>query len=299
MANGTFRGVFSFNPTPTRNDGETIDEDRVAELADFQVDMGVHGIVVFGSTGANGSFTSEERLSAARATVKRVDGRIPVLCGVGSITTTETVNLAKAVAEAGVDGVLVVPITYWPLTDDELYEHYRRIAGAVDIPVVLYNNPGTTGVDIEPELVARLAEIDNIRYIKESSSDLTRITSIRRLTNDTVTVFSGWESLTLQSFLCGAEGWFAGMTNIAPRQCVELFDLAVERQEVAKARALFDRILPLCEFMCAKSHVRVAHAALPLLGIPVGPPRRPLRELGAADKAELERLMRQCGLLDG
>ncbi|MEE8188474.1 MAG: dihydrodipicolinate synthase family protein [Kiloniellales bacterium] len=299
MTNRKFRGVFAFNATPTTDDGEKIDEDRLRQLADYQIERGVHGMVMFGSTGANGSFTSAERLSAAKAAVKHVDGRVPVLCGVGSMTTVETMTLAKAVEDAGVDGVLVVPITYWPLTDDEVYEHYERVAGAVKIPLVLYNNPGTTGVDIKPPLVARLAEIDNIRYIKESSSDLTRITAIRRLTNDTMTVFSGWESLTLQSLLSGAEGWFSGMTNLCPRESVQLFDLAVEKKDPAGARELFDRLFPLCEFMCAKSHVRVAHAALPILGIPVGPPRRPLRELGLADKAELERLMRKCGVLNG
>ncbi len=299
MVNNKFRGVFAFNASPTKNDGELIDEDRLEELAEFQVNQGVHGIVVFGSTGANGSFTSEERLSAAKAAVKQVNGRLPVLCGIGSITTAETVGLAKAVEDAGVDGVLVVPITYWPLTDDELYEHYERVAAAVEIPIFLYNNPGTTGVDIKPPLVARLAEIDNIRYIKESSSDLTRITEIRRLTNDTMTVFSGWESLTLESFMAGAEGWFAGLTNIAPRESVQLFELAVEKKDIAGAQELFDRIYPLCAFMCAKSHVRVAHAALSLLGMPVGPPRRPIRELGAADTVTLERLMRECGLLEG
>ncbi len=299
MATKKFRGVFAFNATPMKNDGDDIDEARLLELAEYQIDHGVHGIVVFGSTGANGSFTSEERLSTAKAVVRHVDGRVPVLCGVGSITTAETVSLAKAVADAGVDGVLVVPITYWPLTDDEVYEHYEQVAGAVEIPVCLYNNPWTTGVDMKPPLVARLAEIGNIRYIKESTSDLTRITAIRQLTNDEMTVFCGWESLTLQSLMAGAEGWFSGMTNVCPRECVELFDLAVEKKDVVGARELFDRIFPLFDFMCAKSHVRVAHAALPLLGIPAGPPRRPLRELGAADKIELERLMRACGVLDG
>ncbi len=299
MIGKRFRGVFAFNATPTTDDGARIDEDRLRELADYQIDHGVHGIVVFGSTGANGSFTSEERLSVAKAAVGHVDGRVPVLCGVGSMTTAETVGLAKAVEDAGADGVLVVPITYWPLTDDEVYAHYERVAAAVDIPVVLYNNPGTTGIDMKPALVARLAEIDNIRNIKESSSDLTRITAIRRLTSDTMTVFSGWESLTLQSLLAGADGWFSGMTNLCPRESVQLFDLAVEKKDIVEARELFDRIFPLCEFMCAKSHVRVAHAALPLLGIPVGSPRRPLRQLDAADQAELERLMRECGLLDG
>lgn len=299
MTKTKFRGVYAFNATPTTDDGAGIDEDALRQLADFVVGHGVHGVVVFGSTGANGSFTSAERLSAAKAAVKQVDGKVPVLSGVGSITTDETVELAKAMEqEAGVDGLLVVPITYWPLTENEVYQHYERVAGAVKLPVVIYNNPWTTGVDIKPPLVARLAEIDNIRYIKESTSDLTRISKIRQLTNDGITIFSGWESLTLESFAAGAQGWFAGMTNIAPRECVEFFELAVEKKDSSAAQALFDRIFPLCEFMCDKSHVRCAHAALEILGRPVGSPRRPLRELSANDKDALRRLMKECGILE-
>ncbi len=293
-----FRGVFAFNATPTKNDGAAIDEDRLRELADYQIEQGVHGIVAFGSTGANGSFSSAERLSAARAAARHVDGRVPLLCGVGSMTTAETVSLAREVEDAGVDGVLVIPITYWPLTDDEIYEHFEQVAEAVAVPVIVYNNPGTTGVDIKPDLVARLAQIDNVANIKESSSDLTRITAIRQLTNDAMTVFCGAENLTLESLMAGADGWFSGMTNLCPADCVRLFDLAVEQKDVTAARELFDRMFPLCDFMCGRSHVRVAHAALSLLGMPVGSPRRPLRDLADRDKAELERLMRNYGLLD-
>jgi len=299
MAEQGFRGVFAFNATPTKDDGDAIDEVGLRKLAEFVVEQGVHGVVVFGSTGSNGSFTSGERLDAAKAAVDQVNGRAAVLSGIGSITTRETVDLAKAMEqEAGVDGLLVVPITYWPLTEGEVFEHYQRVAGAVQIPIVIYNNPWTTGVDMKPELVARLAEISNIRYIKESTSDLTRISRIRKLTNDSITVFAGWESLTLESFVAGAQGWFAGMTNIAPRECVTLFELAVEKKDLSAAQALFDRIFPLCDFMCQKSHVRCAHAALEIMGLPVGVPRRPLRELPPEDKQELRRLMKECGVLD-
>lgn len=298
MAAKKIRGVYAFNATPLKDGGDSVDIDALKGLAEFVVGHGVHGVVVFGSTGSNGSFTSAERLAAAKAAVGQVKGRVPVLSGIGSITTKETVELAKAMEhEAGVDGLLVVPITYWPLTDDEVYEHYKRVAGATKLPIVLYNNPWTTGIDMKPPLVARLGEIDNIVAIKESTANLVRISEIRRLTKGTMTVFSGWESLTLESFAVGAEGWFAGMTNIAPRECVELFDLAVEKKDLAKAQKLFDRIYPLCEFMCQKSHVRCAHAALEIMGRPVGPPRPPIRELGAQDKAELKRLMQECGVL--
>jgi 4-hydroxy-tetrahydrodipicolinate synthase len=112
-----------------------------------------------------------------------------------------------------------------------------------------------------------------------------------------MTIFAGWESNTLQAFMAGAEGWFSGMTNLAPRECVELFYLAVEKSDMLGSRELFDRLFPLCDFMCAKSHVRVAHTALELLGRPMGPPRRPLRMLEPQDRAELERLLKEFGAL--
>jgi 4-hydroxy-tetrahydrodipicolinate synthase len=293
----TFRGVFSFSVTPTRDDGEKIDHDRFREFLDFQIEQGVHGIAVFGSTGSNGSFTEEEKRETMKMAVKHVKGRVPLIFGTGAITTAEAVRQSKYAEDAGADGLLVVPITYWPLTENEVYEHYTAIARAVKIPITIYNNPWTTGVDIKPQLVARLSEIDNIRCIKESSGDLTRITTIRRLTKGKMTVFAGWESNTLQAFMAGAEGWFSGMTNLTPRECVELFDLAVEKNDMVRSRELFDRLFPLCDFMCQKSHVRVAHTALELLGRPMGPPRRPLRMLEPQDRAELERLLKEFGAL--
>jgi 4-hydroxy-tetrahydrodipicolinate synthase len=293
----TFRGVFSFSVTPTRDDGEKIDHDRFREFLDFQIEQGVHGIAVFGSTGSNGSFTEEEKRETMKMAVKHVKGRVTLIFGTGAITTAEAVRQSKYAEDAGADGLLVVPITYWPLTENEVYEHYTAIARAVKIPITIYNNPWTTGVDIKPPLVARLSEIDNIRCIKESSGDLTRITTIRRLTRGKMTVFAGWESNTLQAFMAGAEGWFSGMTNLTPRECVELFDLAVEKNDMVRSRELFDRLFPLCDFMCQKSHVRVAHTALELLGRPMGPPRRPLRMLEPQDRAELERLLKEFGAL--
>jgi 4-hydroxy-tetrahydrodipicolinate synthase len=291
--------VFSFSVTPTTDDGDRIDEKKFREFLDYQIEQGVHGIAVFGSTGANGSFSEDEKKATMKMAVGHVKGRVPLIFGTGAITTAEAVRQAQHAQEVGADGVLVVPITYWPLTENEVYEHYAAIARAIRIPITVYNNPWTTGVDIKPPLLERLAEIDNIRYVKESTGDLTRVSQIRRLTKGKMTVFAGWESTTLQSFMAGSEGWFSGMTNLVPRECVQLFELAVDKADAVAARELFDRIFPLCDFMCAKSHVRVAHTALELLGRPMGPPRKPLRMLEAADRAELEKLLREFGALPG
>ena len=293
-----FRGVFGFPVTPTKDDGEKVDEDRLRSHLDYLIERGVKGVAVLGSTGAIGSFSEEERRRITTTTVKHVNGRVPVIIGTGALTTSDAVRLSKFAEDSGADGVIVVPITYWPLTDNEIYEHYKAIANAISIPIVVYNNPWTTGTDIKPPVLARLAEIENIRYVKESSGDVTRVTSIARLTKGTMTIFNGWEPSAFEAFMAGADGWFAGMTNVIPRQCVELFDLAVEKRDVLGARELFRRMYPLCEFVAEKSHVRVAHTALDLMGRPVGPPRRPLRMLGAEDRNRLERILLENDLMD-
>lgn len=297
MAAKKFRGVYAFCVTPTRNDGAEIDNDKLRQFLDWNIAEGVHGLCVFGSTGANGVFTPEEKERTIKLAVEHVKGRVPVIAGIGAHTTAEVVRLAKSSQDNGADGVLVVPMNYWPLTEGEVYQHYKTIAEAIKIPIVIYNNPWTTRVDIKPPLVAKLAEIENIRYIKESTGDLTRISEIRRLTRDGITVFGGWESTTLEAFIAGADGWFSGMTNLTPRLCREFFDVAVEKRNWLGAREAFDRIFPLCLFMCDKSHVRVAHTALDLMGRSMGPPRRPLRMLEPADRETLARLLRQVGAM--
>jgi 4-hydroxy-tetrahydrodipicolinate synthase len=293
-----FRGVYGFPVTPTRDDGETVDEERLRAHLDDLIARGVKGVAVLGSTGAIGSFSEDERRRITTTTVRHVNGRVPVIIGTGALTTREAVRLSKVAEDAGADGVLVVPITYWPLTEQEVYEHYAAIAAAISLPVVVYNNPWTTGTDIKPPTLARLAEIENIRYVKESSGDVTRVTSIARLTKGSMTVFNGWEPSAFETFMAGADGWFAGMTNVIARECVQLFDLAVEKRDVLGARELFRRMHPLCEFVAEKSHVRVAHTALDLMGRPVGPPRRPLRMLGPEDRGRLERILLDNDLMD-
>jgi 4-hydroxy-tetrahydrodipicolinate synthase len=298
MAMKEFRGFFGFVVTPTRDDGDDIDEDRLCQLLDWVIGESVHGVCVLGSTGANGVFTDEERLRVIRRAVTHVRSRVPVIAGVSSMTTAQTANMARAAEEAGADGVIVVPMNYWPLTEAEVYSHYRTVAAATHLPLVIYNNPWTTSVDIKPPIIARLAaETSNIRYVKESTADLTRVSEILRLTEGRVTVFCGWDSLALQHFASGAEGWFGGMTNLIPRQCAELFELAVERKDLAAAQNLWKRIFPLCQFMCDKTHVRVAHTALELMGRPMGPPRRPLRMLGEQDRERLAALLGAGGFL--
>jgi 4-hydroxy-tetrahydrodipicolinate synthase len=294
-----FRGVFAFIVTPTKNDGEAVDEGRLCDAIDYQISQGVHGLTVFGSTGGIGSFSESERRRVIEIAAKHIDGRVTFLPGTGAITTGEAIRLSQFAEGVGADGVLVVPINYWKPTENELYAHYEAIAHAVKIPVGIYNNPGTTGVDIKPALVARITKIDNVGFIKESSGDMSRISAIRQLTNYQVSVLNGNDACTPEAVAAGVEGWFAGSANFMPDRCVELFRLGYEKKDVAAMRDFFQPIFPLCEFMGVKGYVRVAHTACDLLGRPMGPPRRPIRMLEAADRAVLAGLLEKAGLMDG
>lgn len=272
--------VFTYISTPTTDDGETVDETRLCQVIDYQIEHGVHGICVLGSTGGNGSFNDEEMRSATEIAAKHAAGRISVIAGTGARTTSACIALSKHAQEVGCDAVMILPVSYWPLTPDEVFAHYERVAGAIDIPICAYNNPWTTGVDMKPEFLARLTALDNVSCIKESTGDLTRIMAIRRLTTDRVTIVAGWESSSLQAFMAGVTGWAPVCTNFVPDIAVKFFDAAVRQRKAVEAGLLWDALFPICEVICAKSHICVAHTGLDILGRPVGPPRRPVADVG-------------------
>ena len=282
--------VFTFLPTPTTG-GESIDQKRLFEEIDFQIDNGVHGVCIFGSTGGNGSFSDEQMKTTTAAVAKHVAGRTSVIVGTGARTTSACISLSRHAQDVGCDGVMILPVSYWPLTEDEVLTHYERVAAAIGVPICVYNNPWTTGVDMKPEFLARLAEFDNISCIKESTGDLSRISAIRRLVGSDVTLIAGWESTSLQAFMAGASGWAPVCTNFAPKLAMQFFEAATRKRDAVLSRDLWDQLFPLCEFICAKSHIRVAHSGLEIAGRPVGPPRAPMKGLNADDRAKLSAIL--------
>ncbi|MBX3523382.1 MAG: dihydrodipicolinate synthase family protein [Xanthobacteraceae bacterium] len=283
--------VFTFLPTPTSNDGETIDEARLLQEIDYQVQNGVDGVCIFGSTGGNGSFTDDEMKKTVSAAVKHAAGRISVIVGTGARTTSACISLSQHAQDAGSDGVMILPVSYWPLTTDEVFAHYQKVAKSIRIPICVYNNPWTTGVDMKPDFLARLTELDNITCIKESTGDLSRISAIRQLVGDDITLIAGWESTSLQAFMAGATGWAPVCTNFAPKLAIDFFKAATKKRDAKLALDLWDRLFPLCEFICAKSHIRVAHSGLEIAGRPVGRPRAPMQLLNAKDSAKLSAIL--------
>src|SRR5436190_3236647 len=294
-----FRGVFAYPVTPTKDDGASVDEARLCELIDELIDAGARGIVVLGSTGAIGSFSEDERKSLAKTAVRHMAGRIPLIVGTGALTTQEAKRLSLHAQSIGAAGLQIVPMSHWPLTEAEIFEHYRQIGEAVDIPIAVHNCPSLTGIDMKPALLARLAEIRNVRFLKEGSGDQARAPMLRRLTQGKVPIWQDSETMALHGLLGGAEVWATMTPNLFPRHAVQLYELAAVQKDVDGARQLFERMFPVIEFVFEKSGIRAIHTALDIVGRSAGPPRRPVRMLGKEDRAVLERLLRSCEDLIG
>jgi 4-hydroxy-tetrahydrodipicolinate synthase len=196
----------------------------------------------------------------------------------------------------GACGVMIIPPYYSSPTEDELFEHYRRIGESISLPIMLYNNPATANVDLTPALVARLSRIDNVRYIKESTLEVTRVRDIIELCGERMTVFAG--ILGYESFWLGAQGWVAVCSNLIPHESARLFELAVIRSDRDAALALYKKMLPIVRWVGGHRYVAASKAALKLMGLPVGEPRAPRLPLPRAEVDALRADLEAYGLID-
>jgi len=201
--------------TPMHPDG-SIDEGAYRRLVDWHVEQGTHAIVTVGTTGESATLDEQEHCAAIALVVEHVDGRIPVIAGTGANSTSEAISLTRCARDAGADACLLVTPYYNKPTQEGLYRHHRAVAEAVDIPQILYNVPGRTAVDMMPETVARIAEIENIVGVKEATGDLSRITRLRELTSDGFAIYSGDDATARQAILQGANGDISVTANVAP-----------------------------------------------------------------------------------
>jgi 4-hydroxy-tetrahydrodipicolinate synthase len=267
------QGTFTVMVTPFSADGRQIDEDAIKRFVEWQIHHGVHGLIPVASTGEFLSLTDAERRQVAKLVIEQVDGRIPVLIGAGAENTWDVVRYSREAEDLGADGVLIIPPFYSTPNDDELYEHYAAVGTAISIPIMLYNNPATSNIDMLPPLVARLSEIDNVSYIKESTMDATRVRDILRLSDGRMSVFGG--IMGYESFMNGATGWTAVGCNLMPAEFSDLYRLCVESKDIDAASALYERIKPVIDLVGQDRYVSATKAALDMMGLPVGPPRPP------------------------
>ncbi|MDK4716837.1 4-hydroxy-tetrahydrodipicolinate synthase [Rhizobium sp. CNPSo 4039] len=288
-----FRGVYTVMITPLDEHG-AVDLKALAAFTDWQVRQGIHGLIPLGSTGEFLSLSEEERDGVARTVIETVAGRVPVLIGAGAEDTRECVRLSRKAEAMGADGVMTIPPFYSTPTDDELVHHYRTIASAISIPIMIYNNPATANVDLKPELVARIAEIDGCDYIKESTLEVTRVRDIIRLAGDNMTVFGG--ILGFESFVMGAQGWVAVASNIAPGPMARIFELVADEKKIDEARALYLHWLPIIQAVGGQAYVAGSKSLLRHMGFGAGAPRPPRLPLPAEQDAAMKKLVQDFGL---
>jgi 4-hydroxy-tetrahydrodipicolinate synthase len=227
-----------------------------------------------------------------KTVVDKVNSRVPVIAGTAACSTGQVIELSKYAKDVGVDGTLIVPPFYSMIKEDEIYMHYKRISDAVDLPIMIYNNPFTSKIDISPEFLAKLSEINAVKLVKESSGDISRIWRIRKLVGDNMTIFCGSDNLALETFLMGAKGWICVAANIFPKQTSILYELARDG-EFEKARELYSILLPLCNFLeRTGKFTQIAKYGLEVLGHRAGPPRAPFLPLNDELKDETKIMMR-------
>ncbi len=288
-----FAGVSVAIVTPFR-DG-AVDVDRLAEQIEFQVAAGVTCLCPVGTTGESPTLSHEEHERVIAETVRLVGGRAKVMAGTGSNSTDEALRLTRWAAREGADAALVVAPYYNKPTQQGFYEHYRALAEAVDLPICVYNIPGRTGKNIEPETIARLAELDRITMVKEATGSLDQASEILATTD--LTVLSGDDSLTLPLLSIGAEGVVSVVANIIPADMIELV-AAFSRGDVERAAALHRKLFPLCRDMLGLATNPIPiKAAMECLGRDSGELRLPMTRLNEADRGALKRTLTDYGLL--
>ncbi|MBS9532139.1 dihydrodipicolinate synthase family protein [Mycobacterium sp. M1] len=285
-----FHGIIAYPVTPFTAD-ERIDTTALTVIVERLVDAGVHAIAPLGSTGELAYLTEDEFDAVVDTSVAAVAGRLPVLVGVSDVTTAKTVRRAEYARQAGADAVMVAPVAYWKLSEREIAAHYASISAAVDVPIVAYNNPATSGVDMSPEfLVGMFETIDNVTMVKESTGDITRMLRIAKLSDGHLPFYNGSNPLVLEALRAGAAGWCTAAPNLRPQACLDLYE-AVITGNLDHAQALYNDLKPLLEFIVAGGLATTVKAGLELLGVTAGVPRRPLLPLDDAGRAELEGLL--------
>ena len=288
-----FPGIIPAVVVPFAADG-AIDATALRANLTHLLDGGVHGLVVNGTMGEAGSLSFEERGEVVAMVVAHAEGRVPVTAGVSAGSTAQSVAYAEQARAAGAAGVMCLPPLLYRGTPDELAAHFGAVADAAGLPLMAYNNPEASGIDLAPAVIAAVAEaVPGIVAVKECSSDARRIAALLGATD--LEVLVGGDDWALEGFAAGATGWVSGVANVVPGQCVELADL-VAAGRLPEARKLYQRLLPLARLDMTPWLVQYFKGAMDALGLTGGPTRAPRGPLTAEQQAVLAEAVTALGL---
>lgn len=285
-------GVIAFPITAMDDRGEALDIPVYEALVSRIVDAGVRSVVPLGSTGEFAYLQPDERKAIVAATVSTLAGRASVIAGVSALSTADAVAYAEHAARAGADGIMLSIPTYYPLRSTEVYEHVSAVAAATDLPLVLYNNPYTSNVDLTPDLLERLTSVSTLVAVKEATMDVNRVALLRDVFCDRVAVLGGgFDPYALPALVMGARGWTTGMANLVPDRCVALYQAIAVERDLAKAQRYDRELAPLANLLTKFGLSVTIKAGLKLLGHPAGAPRRPLLPLPSDAERELAKAL--------
>jgi 4-hydroxy-tetrahydrodipicolinate synthase len=289
-----FHGLYTALITPFKNG--RLDEEAFQSFVNWQITEGVHGVVPCGTTGESATLSHDEHKRIVSLCVEVAKGRAKVLAGSGSNSTEEAIMLTRHALQAGADGALIVAPYYNKPTQEGLYQHYKAIAQAVDIPIVIYNIPSRSVIDIKDETLERLSHIRNIVGVKDATGDLTRVSTLRMLAGGALDQLSG-EDMTALSFNAqGGVGCISVTSNIAPRLCAELQNLS-RKGDFSGALAIHDRLMGLHQVMFCETNPGPVKYAASLMGKCAPDLRLPLVQPSDASKARIKEAMSQAGLV--
>jgi len=289
-----FSGSYVALVTPFKNN--RVDVEKLRELVEFHIEKGTSGISPCGTTGESATLSHEEHRLVIETVVKAVNGRVQVIAGTGSNNTTEAIELTGFAKKVGVDGCLVITPYYNKPTQNGLYLHFKEISETVDVPIVMYNVPGRTGVNMLPSTVARLAKIRNIVGLKEASGDINQVSQIVRECGEDFDVLSGDDSMTFPIMAVGGKGVISVAANIVPGEMAGLVE-AFNKGDIKKAREMHLKMLPLFGAMFYETNPIPIKAAMSLLGIISDEIRLPLCKMGEENLEKLRKTLKEYKLI--
>lgn len=273
----TWQGVYPAATTQFKPD-LSIDVADTQRVVDHLIKDGVHGIIAMGTVGENNSLDGDEKRTLLRAVVEAVAGRVPVVTGVSEFDTRRAVAYAKDAQRAGADGLMVLPAMVYVPTEEELTFHFRTVAAATDLPIMLYNNPPAYRVNITTGVLQALSDVKNIVAIKESAPDPRRFTDLINAFGDRFKLLAGLDDVAFEGFMLGAVGWVSGLTNAFPQESIQLVE-AIRRNDLNRARAIYRWFMPLLHLDAEHDLVQSIKLAEQIMGRGserVRPPRLPL-----------------------
>jgi 4-hydroxy-tetrahydrodipicolinate synthase len=285
-----FHGLSAFPITPAHEQGH-VDTDALATLLQRLVSAGVDSIGLLGSTGTYAYLTRSERRRAVEAAVECVGGRVPIIVGIGALRTSDTQDLARDAQAAGADGLLLAPVSYTPLTDEEVFQHFTSVAAVTDLPICIYNNPGTTHFTFSDDLIVRLSAVPRIVAVKNPapppSDAVAKVDALRRrLPTDFAVGYSGdWHAAT--AVLAGGVTWYSVLGGLLPGPSLAILR-AAQAKDTAEVRRIDATLQPLWDLFKEFSSLRVVYAAANVLGLTDAQPPRPILPLGAAERERIK-----------